>query len=102
MKLDFDEYEALPEGYSFEDRVTVYDNAYEACIDCHAFCVLTEWDEFKDLDYEKIYASMMKPAFAFDGRNILELAILNKIGFDCYAIGKPTPEAKNMKKLSIY
>jgi len=45
---------------------------------------------------------MMKPAFAFDGRNILELAILNKIGFDCYAIGKPTPEAKNMKKLSIY
>jgi len=55
MKQDFDEYEALPEGYSFEDRVTVYDNAYEACIDCHAFCVLTEWDEFKDLDYEKKY-----------------------------------------------
>ena len=44
----------------------------QACQDAHGLCVLTEWDEFKTLDYERIYASMTKPAFVFDGRNILD------------------------------
>ena len=44
---------------------------------------------FKDLDYERIYADMQKPAFLFDGRNILDHAKLRKIGFQVYAIGKP-------------
>jgi UDPglucose 6-dehydrogenase len=51
--------------------------------------VLTEWDDFKTLDYEKIYASMMKPAFVFDGRNILDHAKLRSIGYVVYALGKP-------------
>ena len=45
--------------------------AYEAAKGAHALVVLTEWDEFKTLDFEKIYADMVKPAFCFDGRNIL-------------------------------
>ena len=53
--------------------------------------MLTEWDEFKTLDYQKIYDSMAKPAFLFDGRNICDHDALRKIGFDVYAIGKPTP-----------
>ena len=51
--------------------------------------MLTEWDEFKTLDYERIYAKMMKPAFIFDGRNILDHARLRAIGFIVYALGKP-------------
>eukprot|EP01084_Bolivina_argentea_P146617 256673_1 len=91
VKYDFErEYDALPQGYTFEDRVTLYKNAYDAAKDSHAILILTEWDEFKSLDYSKIYANMVKPAFVFDGRNILNLAKLKKIGFQVYGIGQPT------------
>ena len=49
------------------EAVTVYKDAYQACKGAHALCVLTEWDEFKGLDFERIYSGMMKPAFCFDG-----------------------------------
>lgn len=48
------------------------DNAYDACKGSHGLCILTEWDEFKNLDYAKIHEGMVKPAFVFDGRNILD------------------------------
>ena len=51
--------------------------------------MLTEWDEFKALDFERIYASMMKPAFIFDGRNLLDRAKLRGMGYIVYALGKP-------------
>ena len=66
---------------------------YEACKGAHALCVLTEWDEFKTYDYEKIYASMAKPAFVFDGRNIMDHEMLRAIGFEVHSIGHPDPEA---------
>ncbi|CAN1145833.1 UDP-glucose 6-dehydrogenase 4 [Linum perenne] len=55
----------------------------------HGICILTEWDEFKTLDYQKIYDGMEKPAFVFDGRNVVDAEKLRKIGFIVYAIGKP-------------
>jgi UDPglucose 6-dehydrogenase len=64
------------------------DNAYEACKNAHAIAVLTEWDEFKEYDWQKIYDSMLKPAFVFDGRNVLNADELRKIGFEYQAIGK--------------
>jgi UDPglucose 6-dehydrogenase len=63
-------------------------DAYEACAGAHAIAVLTEWDEFKLLDFERIFAAMPKPAFIFDGRNILDLPALRKIGFRASGIGK--------------
>ena len=72
-----------------ERLVTTSETAYGACDGAHAIACLTEWDEFKTLDYEKIYASMAKPAFVFDGRNILDHDKLREIGFEVYAIGKP-------------
>lgn len=62
-------------------------NPYEACKDAHAIAILTEWDEFKTYDWKKIYDSMHKPAFIFDGRGILDTKNLKKIGFVCYKIG---------------
>ncbi len=50
--------------------------------------IVTEWDEFKKLDYEKVFAGMQKPAFIFDGRNIADLAKLRELGFRTYGIGK--------------
>ena len=51
--------------------------------------MLTEWDEFKKYDYQRIYNSMMKPAFIFDGRNLLDHEALRQVGFIVYALGKP-------------
>lgn len=60
---------------------------YEACKDAHAIAVLTEWDAFVDYDWQRIYDNMMKPAFIFDGRNIINKQNLEKIGFIFYGIG---------------
>ena len=67
----------------------VSQNAYDACENAHAIAILTEWDEFKSLDWNKIYEKMNKPAFIFDGRNILERKKMEKIGFIYNGIGKP-------------
>jgi UDPglucose 6-dehydrogenase len=61
---------------------------YTAAEGSHAVVVLTEWDEFRTLDYQRIYDSMLKPAFFFDGRNIMDHDALRKIGFEVHAIGK--------------
>ena len=71
-----------------EKNVTVVDSAEEASIGAHAIAVLTEWDEFKLLDFRSIYNRMLKPAFLFDGRNVLDHAELKNVGFDVHAIGK--------------
>ena len=67
--------------------VTVVNSPMEACKEAHAIAVLTEWDEFKELDWKKIYDDMLKPAFLFDGRRLLEPQTKRDIGFDFYAIG---------------
>eukprot|EP00604_Paraphysomonas_vestita_P003258 CAMPEP_0174821478 /NCGR_PEP_ID=MMETSP1107-20130205/8609_1 /TAXON_ID=36770 /ORGANISM="Paraphysomonas vestita, Strain GFlagA" /LENGTH=460 /DNA_ID=CAMNT_0016038567 /DNA_START=122 /DNA_END=1504 /DNA_ORIENTATION=- len=64
-------------------------SAIEAATGAHAIAVMTEWDEFTTLDYHEIYRVMSKPAFIFDGRNILPHDELRQIGFEVYAIGKP-------------
>ncbi len=68
-------------------RVTVLKNPYDVCENAHAVAVLTEWDEFEILDWKKIYANMLKPAFLFDGRKLLDGKKKEDIGFEFYAIG---------------
>jgi len=50
--------------------------------------VLTEWDEFKTIDFARMHEHMMKPASVFDGRNLLDLAKLRALGFKASGIGK--------------
>jgi len=66
----------------------VVNNPYEACGQAHAVAVLTEWDEFKSYEWQKIYNNMYKPAFVFDGRNLLNSDEMDKLGFQFYSIGK--------------
>mmetsp|Transcript_103237 Transcript_103237/g.296450 ORF Transcript_103237/g.296450 Transcript_103237/m.296450 type:complete len:98 (+) Transcript_103237:2-295(+) len=80
--------ESMP---GLEDNLITSPDPYTAAEGSHAIAILTEWDEFKTLDYKRIYDSMSKPAFLFDGRNILDHAALREIGFEVYAIGKPVP-----------
>ena len=70
------------------ERLSVVNDPYSACKGAHAIAILTEWDEFKTYDWQKIYDNMMKPAFVFDGRNILDKQKLEEIGFVYYCIGK--------------
>lgn len=67
--------------------LTVEDNPYKACKEAHAIAILTEWDEFVNYDWSKIYESMKKPAFVFDGRGIMDKEQLERIGFQYYKIG---------------
>jgi UDPglucose 6-dehydrogenase len=67
--------------------VDSFEDPYEACHGAHAIAVLTEWDEFIHYDWQKIYDSMHKPAFIFDGRNVLNKIELQTIGFVYQAIG---------------
>lgn len=62
-------------------------NPYEACANAHAIAVLTEWDEFTTYDWQKIYDGMQKPAFVFDGRNLLNRTEMEAIGFVYQGIG---------------
>ena len=82
------------EDYGGLDKsLPLVEDLYEACLGAHAVCIMTEWDEFKSLDFKRIYEGMPKPAFIFDGRNILPHDELRAIGFEVYAIGKPLKKA---------
>ena len=73
------------------DGNVIYEtDPFKAAIDASAIVVVTEWEIFKYLDYERIFEKMKKPAFIFDGRNILNHQQLFKIGFNVYPIGKPS------------
>jgi len=65
------------------------EDPYAACEGCSAIAVMTEWQLFRTLDFERIYRTMARPAFIFDGRNILDHRQLFEIGFNVFPIGKP-------------
>uniref|UniRef100_A0A8C3WVL9 UDP-glucose 6-dehydrogenase n=1 Tax=Catagonus wagneri TaxID=51154 RepID=A0A8C3WVL9_9CETA len=81
-------------GVSEDDQVarlvTISKDPYEACDGAHAVVICTEWDMFKELDYERIHKKMLKPAFIFDGRRVLDGLHneLQTIGFQIETIGK--------------
>ncbi|WP_370895418.1 nucleotide sugar dehydrogenase [Chryseobacterium gossypii] len=68
-------------------RVIVHNYTAEIFRNAHAIAILTEWDEFKDYDYNAIYHQMKKPAYIFDGRNILDHDVIQQIGFTYEGIG---------------
>ena len=71
-----------------EQYLTVSNDPYQASDAAHAIALLTEWDQFKTLDYERIYEKMLKPAFVFDGRRLLDREQLKSLGFRMYTIGE--------------
>ena len=80
-------HDVLGAGVS-NDRLKVARSAEEAADAAHAVALITEWDEFKTIDFQKVFTNMPKPAFLFDGRNLLDLDALRKIGFTAFGVGK--------------
>lgn len=72
-----------------EGRIEYFENPYEAVRGAHAIALITDWKEFTTYDYEKIFSLMEKPAFIFDGRNILDHERLYTLGFNVFPLGKP-------------
>ncbi len=66
----------------------VVNDPMEATKEAHAIAILTEWDEFKTYNWNTIYDNMLKPAFVFDGRRLLEESAMTSIGFEFYKIGQ--------------
>jgi UDPglucose 6-dehydrogenase len=73
----------------YEGTVDFVEDPYEAARGAHAVAIMTEWDLYRNLSWEKIYESMEKPAFVFDGRNILDVDRLYEIGFNVFPLGRP-------------
>jgi UDPglucose 6-dehydrogenase len=81
------EYLGHHDSETIRQRVKVVKTAKEACRNAHAIAVMTEWDEFKSLDWKSIYDDMYKPAFVFDGRRILDQTSMEALGFNLNIIG---------------
>ena len=71
-----------------ESFLSTETDPYKACENAHAIAILTEWDVFKSYDWKRIYNTMEKPAFIFDGRNLLNQKEMETIGFKYFATGK--------------
>lgn len=84
--LDFEEIGITEEA---KRLVTIHDDLYSSCSNSDALVVCTEWEEFKHLNYGRIYEGMRKPAYIFDGRLILDADLLTSIGFHVEQLGKP-------------
>ena len=69
--------------------VSYVEDPARAAQGCHAIVLLTEWDLYRGLDFQKIFDSMEQPAFIFDGRNVLDHRRCFDIGFNVYPVGKP-------------
>ncbi|MBN1364126.1 MAG: nucleotide sugar dehydrogenase [Syntrophaceae bacterium] len=69
-------------------KISYIEDPYKAAAGCHALVILTDWDLYRKLDFRKIYISMVKPAFLFDGRNVIDRKKCHSIGFNIYVIGK--------------
>ena len=88
IRMDLTDPSIMPSPDRFDKLVTISTDPYAAVRGAHAMVICTEWDEFTQLDYQRVYDAMEKPAFIFDGRLILNHQKLMEIGFQVEAVGK--------------
>ena len=75
-------------NYNEAELLNIYDDPYDACYESHAIVIITEWNEFVEYNWKKIYNSCIKPANVFDGRNLLNTDYIKEIGFKYFGTGK--------------
>lgn len=81
--------EAMKEAQRvFGDRIKYYQINYDALKDVDGLLILTEWNEFRRPDFERLRSLMREPVI-FDGRNIYEPGQMGALGFTYYSIGRP-------------
>jgi UDPglucose 6-dehydrogenase len=70
------------------DKIEIVENGYDALDGADALVILTEWQEFRNPDFELIAAKLKSPVI-FDGRNLYDLDFVRKAGFEYYSVGRP-------------
>lgn len=85
-------FEELSFSSSSTVELSVAECPYSAAAEAHAIVIATEWPQFRFLDYQKLFQSMTKPAFVFDGRQTVDAEKLQVIGFHVVVIGKRAAE----------
>lgn len=70
----------------FNNKIILSENLYNVFDNSDAILLLTEWEEFKHLDFDKV-KTLMKSPIIFDGRNIYNAERLREISFECYQLG---------------
>ncbi|XP_054164053.1 UDP-glucose 6-dehydrogenase-like [Oppia nitens] len=90
------------ENEKFKNLIEVVDNPYKATDKAHAIVICTSWDEFLKLDYNKMYDQMLKPAFVFDGRKMVNIEELQSIGFHVETIGRKTSKQPFKTRITRY
>jgi UDPglucose 6-dehydrogenase len=71
----------------FKNRIQLFEDGYEALRSADALAIVTEWNEFRTPDFQKMKKLMIKPV-VFDGRNIFNQDELRKLGFTYYGMGR--------------
>ena len=78
---------AMPNAKNIFKKVTYCKDPYDTAKGCDCLLLLTEWDEFKKLNFKKIGSAMKQPIL-FDGRNLYHDKGLEDLGFEYYGIGR--------------
>jgi UDPglucose 6-dehydrogenase len=76
------------------DRLTFHDQNYEALAGADALLIVTEWRQYRVPDFQRMQALLREPVI-FDGRNLFELARMQKLGFDYTSVGRPAVRRSN-------
>lgn len=71
----------------FQNKIAYFEKSYDALKDAHALIVVTEWNEFRNPDFEKI-RNLLKDNVIFDGRNIYDPKEMRELGFVYYGVGR--------------
>ncbi len=71
----------------FEDEIEYAPGPYEALSGADALCIFTEWNEFKEIDLNKVKSLLEKPV-VFDGRNIYDPKKMRELGFTYFSVGR--------------
>jgi UDPglucose 6-dehydrogenase len=81
-------HDRIIESFSSPTNIVIEDDVYHACKDTEALVIVTNWDMFASLDYERIYSSMNHPSFIFDSTHLVDATKMTKIGYQCYSLGQ--------------
>jgi UDPglucose 6-dehydrogenase len=83
---------AMPNSKAAFPQITYCGDAYDACSGADAVAIVTEWNQFRNLDLERIKGLLKQPHF-FDLRNIYEPEKMKAMGFEYYSIGRATAQS---------
>jgi UDPglucose 6-dehydrogenase len=80
--------EAMEKARAVLPNVELCENAYQAANGADALVIATEWADFRNLDWEKVHATMARP-LVLDGRNLLQGEVMKSLGFEYGFFGRP-------------